>query len=123
MHELSLANSILDAILSAIESEEKKGRKVKKVKEIYLEIGELVFVNVEQLKFAFEVISEGTACEGAKVNIEILKSKCRCVNCGYEGEPKIVDDFIISCPKCGGFRLEIIGGKELNIKNVIIEYM
>ena len=47
---------MLDAILNSIKKEEEKGRKIKKVTEINLEVGELTFINVEQLKFAFEVI-------------------------------------------------------------------
>ncbi|WP_456375301.1 hydrogenase maturation nickel metallochaperone HypA [Methanocaldococcus sp.] len=122
MHELSYATAMLDAILNSIKKEEEKGRKIKKVSEINLEIGELTFINVEQLKFAFDVIAEGTVCKGAKINVEFIKPKCKCLDCGYEGDVKIVDEFEIYCPKCNSMRLRLSGGKEFNIKNITVEF-
>ncbi|ACX73458.1 hydrogenase nickel insertion protein HypA [Methanocaldococcus vulcanius M7] len=122
MHELSYATAMLEAILNSVKKEEEKGKKIKKVSEINLEIGELTFINVEQLKFAFEVIAEGTVCEGAKINVKLIKPMCKCLDCGYEGEAETLDEFDVHCPKCKGLRLKLSGGKEFNIKNATVEY-
>ncbi|WP_456418863.1 hydrogenase maturation nickel metallochaperone HypA [Methanocaldococcus infernus] len=115
MHELSYAYSILNSILESI-----KDYKDAKVKEIHLEIGRLIFINPDQLRFAFEVIAEGTACEGAELKIEFIDPKCKCLKCGYEGKPEIFDEIEIYCPKCKSLSLKFEGGKEFLIKNVIL---
>ncbi len=117
MHELSYATSILNTILNYVSSMDKK---VVKVSEINLEIGELTFINYEQLKFAFEVISQSTICEGAKLNAVYLKPHIMCKNCGYEGNISATDEFDIYCPKCESRSLKIVGGKEFNIKNATV---
>lgn len=122
MHELSYATSILNSILDAVNQWEANGRKVTKVSEINLEIGELTLINFEQLKFAFEVIAEDTICNGAKLNVQYIKPYIVCKDCGYEGNLEIKDEIEALCPKCEGLNLKLKGGKEFNIKNVTIEF-
>jgi len=122
MHELSYATSMLDTILNAVKEQERDGKKIKKVSEINLEVGELTFINVEQLKFAFEVIAEGTICENAKINVQFVKPLAVCRDCGYEGGIKAEDEFDIHCPNCNSMNLKFKGGKEFNIKNVVVEF-
>ncbi|UXM85114.1 hydrogenase maturation nickel metallochaperone HypA [Methanococcus aeolicus] len=120
MHELSYATSIVNAIMEHITNME-QANKVKKVSKINLEIGELTFINFEQLKFAFEVASEGTLCKDAELEAEFLKPHIACNNCGYRGELTANDEFEVKCPECGSLSLKISGGKEFNIKNAILE--
>ncbi|EHP85191.1 hydrogenase maturation nickel metallochaperone HypA [Methanotorris formicicus] len=122
MHELSYATSILDTILNTVKEQEKDGKKVKKVSEINLEVGKLTFINIEQLKFAFEVIAEGTICENAKINVKFIKPLAVCRDCGYVGDIKAEDEFEIYCPKCNSMNLKFKGGKEFNIKNIVVEF-
>ncbi|WP_457612186.1 hydrogenase maturation nickel metallochaperone HypA [Methanocaldococcus sp.] len=116
MHELSYASAMLNAILESV-----KEYKDVKVKEINLEVGRLTFINPEQLKFAFEIIAKDTICEGAKINISYIEPKCKCLKCGYEGEPLVIDEIEIYCPKCKSISLKLDGGREFNIKNVILD--
>jgi len=122
MHELSYATSILNTILDSINNQDLEGKKVKRVSKINLEIGELTFINFEQLKFAFEVIAESTICEGAEMVVEFVKAHIVCNNCGYEGDLEAEDEFDVSCPRCGSLSLRIKGGKEFNIKNAVVEF-
>ncbi|WP_048057952.1 hydrogenase maturation nickel metallochaperone HypA [Methanothermococcus okinawensis] len=122
MHELSYATSILNTILYSVDNQELKDKNIKKVSKINLEIGELTFINFEQLKFAFEVISEDTICKGAEMEVEYIKPHIVCKNCGYEGELEAKDEFDVTCPKCGSYSLKIKGGKEFNIKNIVVEF-
>ena len=120
MHELSYATSMLNTILETVKNHDFKN--VKRVSKINLEIGELTFINVEQLKFAFEVISKSTICEGAEIEVKFIKPYVICGNCGYKGELDVIDDLLISCPKCGSPSLKIEGGREFNIKNITVEF-
>ncbi|MBP2143199.1 hydrogenase nickel incorporation protein HypA/HybF [Methanococcus voltae] len=122
MHELSYATSILNSLLEAVENQKELGRKPLKVSEINLEVGELTLIQMEQLKFAFEVIAEDTICNGMKFNIEYIKPQVQCKDCGYEGDVVPKDEIGVYCPKCNSMHLKIKGGKEFNIKNAILEF-
>ena len=106
MHELSYATSILNTILEHVNSMDKK---ITKVSKINLEIGELTFINFEQLKFAFEVVAESTICEGAELEAEFIKPHVICKDCGYEGSLEANDEFEVVCPKCGSLSLKTKG--------------
>ncbi len=121
MHEFSTMQNILNTIL-----DEAYKYKAKKINKIVIEIGELTFLAEEQLKFAFEILKEGTIFENAELIIKKLDAKIRC-KCGYEGKVKyaIKEDFhlyfpILKCPICGG-EVEIIKGRECLVKKVEME--
>ena len=123
MHELSYATSMLNTILDTVNNyDDFKDKSIKSVSKINLEIGELTFINVEQLKFAFEVVSQSTLCEGAEIEVEHIKPKVLCNNCGYEGDLNAKDEFDIACPRCQSLSLKIKGGNEFNIKNITLEF-
>lgn len=64
MHEIALAQSILD-----IATETARKNKAKKIIGIRLRIGELSCVNLDSLQFVFSCISSDTLAEGAKIQI------------------------------------------------------
>lgn len=70
MHEFSIAQNILGIVLA--EAERNEG---KKVKSIYLKLGEKSHIEPESLLFCLEVVSKGTIAEEAKVYIERIKGK------------------------------------------------
>ncbi len=120
MHEISIAGAIIDAVLDAAKKNE-----AKKVEEVFLEIGELTALNPEQLKFIFETISAGTAAEGARYNIEIVKPLINCKKCSYNGPIEFFEKLhfflpIIKCPKCGEADIDIIAGRECCVKKIKI---
>ncbi|MGQ9615645.1 MAG: hydrogenase maturation nickel metallochaperone HypA/HybF [Spirochaetota bacterium] len=65
MHELSIAEALLDLIQKRAACEG-----IKKVYEINLKIGEFSGVFIDSLRFAFEMLSKDTITEGASLNIE-----------------------------------------------------
>ena len=99
-------------------------RKAKKVVEVNLAIGLLTFLNPEQVKFWYEVLTKDTIMESSKLVIEESPGAVRCPKCGYEGNFKYVDDPAfhlpmptLQCPKCEG-SVEIVSGKDCVIKNI-----
>lgn len=119
MHEVSIMSSIIESVL-----EELRKYQVEKVEEINLVIGELTFLGVEQLQFAFEVLSKGTILEGAQLTIDSEKVKVRCTACNYEGPINYSDGSdshyalpILACPSCGE-RVDVILGKSCTVKSV-----
>jgi hydrogenase nickel incorporation protein HypA/HybF len=72
----------------------------------------------ESIQMYFDVISEGTLCEGAKVNIERVKPKLQCSQCGTYFERK---PFSFACPACGGEGRPTEIGKEFYIDSIEVE--
>ena len=65
MHEASVVANIVDAVL-----EELKKYDVKKVNSVTLRIGDLTQLGTEQMKFAYEILSEGNILSGSELIIE-----------------------------------------------------
>lgn len=121
MHEFSTMQEIVNAIM-----EEAKKHNAIEISRVIIEIGELTFLGEEQLKFAFDILKEGTIMENADIVIKKVRAKIKC-KCGYEGKAKygLKDEFhiifpILKCPKCGG-DIEIVKGRECFIKSVEME--
>ena len=119
MHEGSVTTQIVESVL-----EEAGKHEAKRVAEVHLVIGKLTFLNPEQVRFWYEVLTKDTIMEGSKLRIEEKNGLVRCSECGYEGGFKYEDDPIyhiptptLRCPKCGGI-VEIVGGRGCLIKSV-----
>jgi hydrogenase nickel incorporation protein HypA/HybF len=120
MHELSMAEGILKAV---IENAEKSG--ATEVIEVTIEIGKLALLNPEQLKFLLDVLVEDTIANGAKFIMEEIPIEIECGECDYVGIAK-GDDLdhytpIVECPKCESKIVNVTNGKDCIVKNIIIE--
>jgi hydrogenase nickel incorporation protein HypA/HybF len=113
MHEFSIATSLLEII-----SQEALAYQGAKVKAVTLKIGTLSGVVPEALEFAFQVLSEDTVAEGARLVIERVALRIACNACGTTSMP--TDPFIV-CPLCGSGEVEIRAGRELEIESMEIE--
>jgi hydrogenase nickel incorporation protein HypA/HybF len=109
MHELSIAVNIV-----AIVAEAAKGRRVRRVT---LEIGKLSGVVPDAIMFCFDVVTQGTAVEGAALDVRETAARARCLDCGAEFA---VPDFLTSCA-CGSHRLMYLAGEELNVKSMEVD--
>jgi len=119
VHEGSITTQIVESVLS-----EANHRRAKKVVEVNLVIGSLTFLNPDQVKFWYKILTKDTVLEGSKLVIEENKGTVRCPMCGYEGSFKFVDDSVfhlplptLQCPKCDG-TVEIVSGKDCIIKSI-----
>jgi hydrogenase nickel incorporation protein HypA/HybF len=119
VHEFSVTSQIVQSVLAEAEK-----RGAKKVTEVDLIVGKLTFLGLEQVRFAFEVLTKDTILEGARLVIEEQEGIVKCSNCGYEGDFKYEDDPLyhvpfptLKCPKCGSV-VEINAGKECTIKSI-----
>ena len=121
MHEFSIMTQMVASILEQTSSQPG----LLSIEEVKLEVGELTFLNDEQLRFSFKVLAEKEPLlQGAKLVVENRRAKARCMSCGYEGGLEYVEEEgyhlslpIFSCPKCGE-PVEILEGKECAIVNV-----
>jgi hydrogenase nickel incorporation protein HypA/HybF len=106
MHELGITQQIVEIACGRAEGAQ--------VKRIVLEIGKLSLVLPDAVRFCFEVCAEGTAAEGAELQIIEPPGMARCRACG--GQVKLDRPFG-EC-SCGGSDLEWLSGEELLIKEL-----
>ena len=110
MHELSIAQNILDIVQEHLTPEDRH-----QVRTVKLKIGELAGVVPESLEFCFAAITTNTAFAGAKLEIERIPLRARCSACRTEFA---VREFAFACPACGATKVDIIAGRELQVTSI-----
>jgi hydrogenase nickel incorporation protein HypA/HybF len=113
MHELSIAVGIVDL---AEKEAEKAG--AGRILSIELEIGKLSGVELDALEFAWPVAVKNTMLEKTEKVIIEVPGKAKCSACGAVFDLTNLYD---ACPQCSGFMKDIIQGKELRIKSLIVD--
>jgi hydrogenase nickel incorporation protein HypA/HybF len=106
MHELGLTQEII-----AIVTEHSQGARVRRV---VLEIGKLTAILPDAIRFCFELCSEGTAAEGACLEIVELPGRARCRACSAE----VVLERPYGQCACGCSDLDWLAGDEFKIKDM-----
>lgn len=115
-----MAQGIIDAVIETAEN-----NNATEVNEVTIELGRLAMVNPEQLEFILGVLVENTILEDAKVVFEEIPVEIECHDCNFNGKA-IIDDKdhyapIVKCPECDSFSIEILNGKDIVVKNIVIE--
>jgi hydrogenase nickel incorporation protein HypA/HybF len=110
MHELPV---VLEVIKIANKEAEKTG--IKNIKSITIVMGELSAVMSESVQLYFELLAEGTPCEGAKLVFEHKPCLLHCKACDCKFEHLKIFD----CPECGEMAFLVKGsGRELFVKSI-----
>ena len=113
MHELSIAESILDAV-----RKELLGHPGARPVRVGLRVGVLAAIDVDSLSFCFEAILAGTEWESLTLDAKICPAKRSCLDCSNEF---IVIDYNAVCPVCGGESTLAVGGDELDFDYLEID--
>lgn len=106
MHELSISRNIV-----AIAEQQCEGRRVVRIQ---VKVGELSCVMPDALHFCFDNCAQGTAAEGATLDIQRIPGEFLCSACNQRllsATPRA------SCD-CGARKLICIGGDELTISEL-----
>jgi hydrogenase nickel incorporation protein HypA/HybF len=113
MHELGIANSILEGV----DAEVRRRPGVRPLK-VGVRVGELAGLDPDALRFAFEALTIDTPLAGLELDIEYRASRSRCRDCSHEFE---VRNFELLCPACGSLSTDRISGDELDFAYLEIE--
>ena len=113
MHEMSLC----EGVLQVLETEAKRAG-FKKVKTVWLEIGELSTAEPEAMMFSFDVVTRNTLADGATLEIIRTPGTAWCMHCAKSVSVKQRYD---ECPDCGGHQLQVTAGDELKIKELEVD--
>ena len=148
MHELGIADSILDAVRA--EAAKRPGVRVAKV---CVRVGALSGVVPDALSFGFECLVQGTDLEPLALVIENVPRRQRCPHCDFTFEvtknrgetanttsaglpngdfgPRTSDSGLdlripdfgvdLSCPRCGSTDTQLAGGDQLELAYLEVE--
>lgn len=113
MHEMSLCEGILQVM-----EDQAKTQNFTSVKTVWLEVGPLAGVEIEALKFGFEVVTAHSLADGAKLEVIETPGVAWCMQCEKNVAVKQRFD---TCPECSGYQLQVTGGDEMRIKELEVE--
>lgn len=110
MHELSLAQDIIETVKQNVTADE-----LTKVREVIVEVGAFSGVVADSLKFSFEAITSGTELNDAVMKIVDIPFCLKCNDCGSETSTEIP---MLLCSICGSSNTKILSGDELRVKEL-----
>ena len=114
MHELSIAQSIVEAVEA--KATECNATHVKGVR---LKIGEANSIVIDSLTFCFEMLTSlEPTLVGAQLLIDTVPHRARCRPCNKEFA---IVNFVAQCPTCQEWSSEVVSGNELQIVEMEIE--
>lgn len=115
MHEYAIVQSIIE-----IAAREAKNADAGKIIEIKLAIGDLSSIIDESVSMYFDIISKGTAAEGARLVFRRIPAVFECTYCGNEFDRPVKS---FDCPLCGGpgVLLDAGAGREFYIESLEVD--
>lgn len=113
MHELAITQSILE-----IAAQRAAAAQAVRVTDLHLVIGDLASIVDDSVQFYWDLITEGTICEGALLHFDRRPAQLTCRVCGgaytLSGE-------LQPCPVCGSSDILVLSGDEFFLESIEIE--
>ncbi|MBD3868957.1 MAG: hydrogenase maturation nickel metallochaperone HypA [Acidobacteria bacterium] len=113
MHEMSIVASVLN-----IAEKEARSADAQVIRTIEIEVGQLAGVEIPALEFGFEVARRGTLAGEAELIIHDIPGLGHCRECNKN---VAIDSYIPICPTCGELVPEVLQGKELRVRSIIVD--
>lgn len=103
MHEVSIAQAIVAAVIDAVDGAE--------VESVDVRVGALSGVVASALEFAWDVVTVQTPLAGSALVVETVPTTVYCSSCRTVVAPLV--GFL--CPGCGALSGELRSGRELEV--------
>ncbi|MEO8111569.1 MAG: hydrogenase maturation nickel metallochaperone HypA [Ginsengibacter sp.] len=113
MHEVSIAQSIIDTMEAELAEDEYKF-----VREVHVKIGVLSSVEHKLLEHVFQFVIEGSPFSNCNLHTELVEVLVECEQCNKNFN---VENYLFVCPDCNKPSSKIIEGNELTIYKIIME--
>jgi hydrogenase nickel incorporation protein HypA/HybF len=113
MHEIGIANSILEAL-----SAELRLHPDVRAKRVGVRIGELSAIDEDALRFCFEALARDIGLADVKLHVELCPRRHRCRSCGSDFTVRAYD---FQCPQCRLVSTECVSGDELELAYLEVE--
>ena len=112
MHELSIVMSII-----AIAQQQAMDAAAVTIDEIELDIGTMSGIEMDSFDFAWNQAIKSSVLEHALRKINRIEARARCLDCSAEFA---IQNYYDACPVCGEHLLNILSGKELRVKSLVV---
>ncbi|MFH1136824.1 MAG: hydrogenase maturation nickel metallochaperone HypA [Pseudomonadota bacterium] len=112
MHEMSIAQSILDIV-----REEMERHRVSRLEAISIAVGALSAIVPSSLSFCWKVLTDGTDMAETALNIREIPLGYRCVDCGRDFT---AEEMVFKCPHCEADGPMLTSGRDMTIENIIV---
>ena len=113
MHEVSIAENIIQIVLQSLGDRRKHS-----VKRVQMQVGELAGVMPDSLEFCYQVLADDPALKGSILEIERVALSIRCNRCmAISG----LSPWVFNCPRCASNDLTILTGDEMHIVAIELE--
>lgn len=113
MHEMSIVTGVLK-----IAEDQARAGGATIINSIELEIGELAGIELESIRFCYEVARKKTMARNAELKIHSLSGRGHCPNC----EKDVPVDFQMAvCPECQQTVVEVFQGRELRVLSINVD--
>lgn len=123
MHEVATSQSLADAVLR--EAGERNATRVLRVE---VEVGELSFLEPQQIAYWVEMCFHGTIAEGAELDIKLIRPLVECKECSFAGEIRLTEHPayhlklpVFECRECGSSRIEVKRGRGCTLRRIEME--
>ena len=113
MHEMSLAESVREIVQDTAAA-----NGATRVKTVRLEIGRLAQVELDAMRFAFDVVKRGSPAQDAVLEIVEADGTAWCMSCSTA---VTITQRGQACPNCGSYQLQVNGGDRMRVLDIEIE--
>jgi hydrogenase nickel incorporation protein HypA/HybF len=113
MHELSLAQSLIEQVVAAAAAEN-----AARILRVVVAVGPYSGVEKTAFEFAFPFAADGTSAEGAELVIEEVPASIDCNLCHASSR---ADPTQLICPRCGSDRVDIKGGHAFLVREIELQ--
>ena len=113
MHELSVANSIIEIVQRSV-----PGPSRGEVRTVNIRLGTQAGVVPDSLLFYFDILKEDAGFKNAHLVMENIPFIVHCVTCD-KSLPS--DSGLLICPECGGSDTQVVSGTELLVADIELE--
>ena len=113
MHELAIAESILDAVRKELTAY--PGAVPKRVG---VKVGVLAAVDVDALRFCFEIAVRGTEWSLLELDARVIAGEVSCLVCGHKMR---AESTVLDCALCGSAQTVMNGSDELDLDYLEVE--
>jgi hydrogenase nickel incorporation protein HypA/HybF len=110
MHEMSIAQNIVDIIGQYVPEEQADAVRLLRVR-----VGRMAGIVPDSLDFCFSAIVGGTPLGRARLDFEEVEVRSRCGSCGAVF---FVEGAQFLCPQCGSADVKLISGTELQVVEI-----
>ncbi|WP_319381230.1 hydrogenase maturation nickel metallochaperone HypA [Thiomicrorhabdus sp.] len=86
-----------------------------KVKKVWLTVGVFSGVEIDALRFGWDVVTRNSIAEGAELIVIGEQGQAWCMGCSKHVQ---IENRYDDCPACGSHQLQVTGGETLSIKEI-----